>query len=50
MAADVSQPAEVERVASEALQRLGDIDILVNNAGATWGRRPGTIRWKPGTR
>ena len=37
LAADMSQPAEVERVASEALQRLGDIDILVNNAGATWG-------------
>ena len=37
VAADVSQPAEVERVAGEALQRLGDIDILVNNAGATWG-------------
>ena len=37
VAADMSQPAEVERVATEALQRLGDIDILVNNAGATWG-------------
>jgi NAD(P)-dependent dehydrogenase (short-subunit alcohol dehydrogenase family) len=37
IAADVSQPAEVERVASETLQRLGEIDILVNNAGATWG-------------
>ncbi len=37
IAADVSQPAEIARVADEALQRLGDIDILVNNAGATWG-------------
>ena len=37
VAADVSQPAEIARVAEEALQRLGDIDILVNNAGATWG-------------
>ncbi|MFZ2650948.1 MAG: SDR family oxidoreductase [Burkholderiaceae bacterium] len=37
VAADLSEPAEVERVATEALQRLGDIDILVNNAGATWG-------------
>ena len=36
-AGDMSQPAEVERVAGEALQRLGEIDILVNNAGATWG-------------
>ena len=37
VAADVSQSAEVERVAREALERMGDIDILVNNAGATWG-------------
>jgi len=37
VAADVSQAEEVQRVASEALQRLGQIDILVNNAGATWG-------------
>jgi len=37
VAADASQPAEVARIASEALQRLGQVDILVNNAGATWG-------------
>jgi NAD(P)-dependent dehydrogenase (short-subunit alcohol dehydrogenase family) len=37
VAADMSQPAEISRVADEAMQRLGDIDILVNNAGATWG-------------
>ena len=37
VAADASQPAEIARVASEAMQRLGQIDILVNNAGATWG-------------
>jgi NAD(P)-dependent dehydrogenase (short-subunit alcohol dehydrogenase family) len=37
IAADASDPAEVKRVASEALQRLGQVDILVNNAGATWG-------------
>jgi gluconate 5-dehydrogenase len=36
-AADASQPSEIERVACEALQRLGDIHVLVNNAGATWG-------------
>jgi gluconate 5-dehydrogenase len=37
IAADVSQPSEINRVASETLQRMGHIDILVNNAGATWG-------------
>lgn len=37
VAADASQPAEVQRVADEAMQRLGQVDILVNNAGATWG-------------
>jgi NAD(P)-dependent dehydrogenase (short-subunit alcohol dehydrogenase family) len=37
IAADASQPVEIARVASEAMQRLGRIDILVNNAGATWG-------------
>ena len=37
IAADASQPAEIQRVADEAMQRLGHIDILVNNAGATWG-------------
>ena len=37
IAADASDPGEVRRIASEALQRLGQVDILVNNAGATWG-------------
>ena len=37
VAADASLPAEIDRVVSEALERLGPIDILVNNAGATWG-------------
>jgi NAD(P)-dependent dehydrogenase (short-subunit alcohol dehydrogenase family) len=37
IAADASQPAEIERVAGDAMQRLGQVDILVNNAGATWG-------------
>ena len=36
IAADASDPTEVRRIASEALQRLGQVDILVNNAGATW--------------
>jgi len=37
IAADASQPADVQRVVDETMQRLGRIDILVNNAGATWG-------------
>jgi gluconate 5-dehydrogenase len=37
VAADASKPEEIQRVANEAMQRLGQIDILVNNAGATWG-------------
>jgi NAD(P)-dependent dehydrogenase (short-subunit alcohol dehydrogenase family) len=30
---DVSQEADVERMATETLERCGSIDILVNNAG-----------------
>ena len=37
IAADSSQPADVQRLADEAIARLGHVDILVNNAGATWG-------------
>jgi gluconate 5-dehydrogenase len=37
VAADASRPEEIQRVAGEAMQRLGQVDILVNNAGATWG-------------
>jgi gluconate 5-dehydrogenase len=37
VAADASQPDDVQRVVDETLQRLGPIDILVNNAGASWG-------------
>jgi NAD(P)-dependent dehydrogenase (short-subunit alcohol dehydrogenase family) len=37
VAADASDPAQVQHVVQETLQRLGRIDILVNNAGATWG-------------
>ena len=32
VAADITQPAEVERVRDELLARLGRIDILINNA------------------
>jgi NAD(P)-dependent dehydrogenase (short-subunit alcohol dehydrogenase family) len=37
IAADSSKDAEVERLGTDALARMGDIDILVNNAGASWG-------------
>lgn len=37
VAADCAQEADIHRLASETLQRMGDVDILVNNAGATWG-------------
>jgi NAD(P)-dependent dehydrogenase (short-subunit alcohol dehydrogenase family) len=37
IAADASDPAEVQRVVAETMERVGRIDILVNNAGATWG-------------
>jgi len=37
IAADSSQPADVQRLAAASLEMLGDVDILVNNAGATWG-------------
>ena len=36
VAADAGDPAQVQRVCDETMQRLGRVDILVNNAGATW--------------
>jgi gluconate 5-dehydrogenase len=37
IAADSSQPAEIERLVAAAMERLGQVDVLVNNAGASWG-------------
>ena len=37
IAADAGQDADMQRLADEAIARLGHIDILINNAGATWG-------------
>ena len=37
VAADCAVEAELQKLVSETLQRIGDVDILVNNAGATWG-------------
>ncbi len=36
--ADVTQPDDVSRAVSAALEAFGRIDILVNNAGQTWGQ------------
>ncbi len=36
IAADNSRDADMQRLATQALEQLGRIDILVNNAGATW--------------
>jgi NAD(P)-dependent dehydrogenase (short-subunit alcohol dehydrogenase family) len=37
VAADSSNPADIQRVVSDTVERLGPIDVLINNAGATWG-------------
>jgi gluconate 5-dehydrogenase len=37
IAADASNPQDIERLCRETVERMGAIDILVNNAGATWG-------------
>ncbi len=37
IAADASDPAQVQCVVDETMHRTGRIDVLVNNAGATWG-------------
>ena len=37
IAADCSQEQDIQRLANETLERLGEVDILVNNAGAAWG-------------
>ncbi len=37
VAADCAVEADLQKLVSETLQRMGDIDILVNNAGASWG-------------
>jgi len=37
VAADCAAEADLQKLVTETLHRMGDIDILVNNAGATWG-------------
>ncbi len=36
LVADVTRPAEVDRLVSQTRQELGEIDVLVNNAGVGW--------------
>ena len=40
VAADVTEPDQVERAAGEVMERVGQVDVLVNNAGACIHRRP----------
>ncbi|WP_404298836.1 SDR family oxidoreductase [Alicycliphilus denitrificans] len=37
IAADCAREDDIQRLAGETLERMGDVDILVNNAGASWG-------------
>ena len=37
IAADCAVESDIQRLADETLERMGDVDILVNNAGAAWG-------------
>ncbi len=37
VAADSSDPQQVQAVVDATIERLGPVDILINNAGATWG-------------
>ncbi|MEG0046696.1 MAG: SDR family oxidoreductase [Comamonas sp.] len=37
IAADCADEADIDRLAKDAVQRLGHVDILINNAGASWG-------------
>ncbi|MEU8276237.1 SDR family NAD(P)-dependent oxidoreductase [Microbispora bryophytorum] len=42
LAADLSEPAEVERVRADLAERFGAIDVLVNNAGGNVERHGGS--------
>lgn len=46
IAADNSKDEDVERLAIQAIERLGKVDILVNNAGATWGAATEDHPWE----
>lgn len=47
VAADVSQPADVDRLMSQTFERFGRVDILVNNAGSQGPLGPlETVDWQ----
>ena len=49
LAADVSNPSDVQAVVDKTMAAYGRIDILVNNAGISWGARPEELpldRWQ----
>jgi NAD(P)-dependent dehydrogenase (short-subunit alcohol dehydrogenase family) len=37
IAADCAREEDIRRLATETMERMGDVHILVNNAGAAWG-------------
>lgn len=40
LVADVSKPADVQKVVDGTIAAFGEVHILVNNAGVTWGENP----------
>jgi gluconate 5-dehydrogenase len=40
LACDVTDPDEVEKVVSAAIENFGSMNVVVNNSGATWGALP----------
>lgn len=43
LVADVSKPADVQKVVDGTLAAFGEVHILINNAGVTWGEDPETM-------
>ena len=50
LAADVTNPDQVEAVKDATLKKFGRVDVLVNNAGKAWSRRPSRCRSTAGSR
>lgn len=43
LVADVSKPADVQKVVDGTIAAFGEVHILINNAGVTWGESPETM-------